>query len=53
MHVVARNQARSQVAIDAEHFDDVGQVYALPLSVAWTPSPKNPKWKDIVAVTLR
>ena len=37
----------------AEHFDDVGQVYALPLSVAWTPSPKNPKWKDIVAVTLR
>ena len=36
----------------AEHFDAIGREYPLPLKVHWTPSPKNPKWKDVTAVEL-
>lgn len=34
------------------HFDNVGQEYQLALKIHWTPSPKNPKWKDVTAVEL-
>lgn len=36
----------------AEHFDTVGAEYPMNLEVAWTPSPKNPKWKDVTGVKL-
>jgi len=37
----------------AEHFDAIGQEYTLPLKIVWEPSPKDAKYKDITAVTLR
>lgn len=37
----------------AEHFEAVGEEYQLPLKIEWVPSPKNPKWKDIVSVEPR
>ena len=36
----------------AEHFEAIGQEYALSLKVYWVVSPKNPKWKDITRVEL-
>jgi len=40
------------VGITAAHLDSVGGEYRVPLKVAWTPSPKNEKWKDVQAVKV-
>jgi len=37
----------------AAHFDDIGKEYTLPLTIHWTPSPKNAKWQDIVSIEMR
>jgi hypothetical protein len=36
----------------AEHLDDIGQEYPINLKVTWVQSPKNEKWKDVIAVEL-
>lgn len=36
-----------------EHFKQVGKQYTIPLRIEWMVSPKNEKWKDIIAVWLR
>lgn len=36
-----------------EHFKQVGEQYTIPLRIEWVVSPKNEKWKDIIAVWLR
>jgi len=37
----------------AEHFKQVGEQYTVALRIEWAVSPKNEKWKDIIAVWLR
>ena len=36
----------------AAHLVDIGKVYQVKCEVAWSISPKDPKWHDIVAVKI-
>jgi len=45
--------ALTSIGWTAAHFDAVGEQYTAPLRIEWEPSPKNPKWKDILSVTPR
>jgi len=45
--------ALAQANWTPEHFDTVGAEYQIPLMITWEPSPKNPKWKDITAASMR